>query len=155
MIFFKYTYYKECPAANLVEALSLIAVVIGAGIAAMQTRSMIRLIPAFLIFGLSLALRYFLKKAAAKVNTKYLERRIAKDAVYAKYIADTYPDWFLRCAELNPEYAADPEGIPYADLGSGRAHVINIIKLCGLLFLIALCIFVIVGGIWLSNYLKY
>lgn len=135
MIFFKYTYYRESRLANAIECSALLLVVLGAAIGILNAQK-IGFMPALLIVAMFFAAHFGVKKIAAKVNNYMIEKRIAADPSYAKYIAVTYPDMQLRCSFLNSEYAENGDNIPFVDFHPKRERNTLIIQIVGLTILL-------------------
>ena len=133
MIAIIYTYYKESFLANVVECTALLCPFIAAAICifALDIESLGILIW-LTIIAAGFAAEFLLKRVAAKVNKYTMENKIAENASYAKYIAVTYPDWTLRCIELNSEYADYGDDIPFVDFHPKRQRNSMIIQIVGL-----------------------
>ncbi len=96
--------------------------------------------------GVGFAWYFLLKRTASKVNTYTIEKKIAENTSYAKYIAEVYPNWTWRYIELNPEYDEYGDDIPFVDFYPNRQRNSVIVQIIGLSVL-----FVIWGAfiIWL------
>ncbi len=70
--------------------------------------------------GVGFAWYFLLKRTASKVNTYTIEKKIAENTSYAKYIAEVYPNWTWRYIELNPEYDEYGDDIPFVDFYPNR-----------------------------------
>ena len=133
MLWIIYTYYKESFLANVVECTALLCPFIAAAICIFVLDIEAIGMPVCLTFiAVGFAAEFLLKRVAAKVNKYTMENKIAENASYAKYIAVTYPDWTLRCIELNSEYADYGDDIPYVDFHPKRQRNSMIIQIVGL-----------------------
>ncbi|MDE5992274.1 MAG: hypothetical protein K2G87_04415 [Oscillospiraceae bacterium] len=103
------------------------------------------------VIAVGFAAEFLLKRVAAKVNKYTMENKIAENASYARYIAETYPDWTWRCIELNPEYAEYGDDIPFVDFHPNRHRNIIIIQIVGLGVLFAIFGAFIIWLVYLHN----
>ncbi len=141
-------YYKESFWANVVECIALLCPIMAAAICifVLDIESL-----GFLIIAAAFAGTFLLKRAAAKVNTYTMEKKIAENASYAKYIAETYPDMKLRCLELNAEYAIYGYSIPFVDFHPKRQRNSMIIQIVGLGILFTIMAVFIIWLVYLHN----
>lgn len=152
MIAIIYTYYKESFLANVVECTALLCPIIAGAICifVLDIESLGVLIM-LTVIAVGFAAEFLLKRVAAKVNKYTMENKIAENASYAKYVAETYPDWTLRCIELNPEYAEYGDDIPFVDFHPNRQRNSMIIQIVGLGVLFAICGAFIIWLVYLHN----
>lgn len=152
MIFIFYTYYKESFWANVVECSALLCPIIAAAIClfVLDVNS-IGILPCLPIVAASFAAAFLLKRAAKKVSTYTINKKISEDVSYAKYIAVTYPDMELLCIELNPDYAECGKDIPYEDFHPKRKRNGMIIHIVGLGVLLAVFAALVIWCINIQN----
>lgn len=150
MLWIIYTHYKESFWANVVECSALLLVVLGAAIGVLNVDTL-KIWGGILVFLVAFAAHFGVKKLAAKVNTYTMEKKIAENASYAKYIAVTYPDWTLRCIELNSEYADYGDNIPFVDFHPKRQRNNMIIQIVGLGVLLAIFGALIIWCVYIQN----
>lgn len=136
MIYFKYTYYKESFWANVVECSALLLVVLGAGIWILNVDTL-KMWGALILLAFFVA-HFGVKKLAAKVNTRTINKKISEDVSYAKYIVVTYPDMEALCIELNQDYAECGKDIPFEDFHPKRKRNGMIIQIVGLVVLLGI-----------------
>lgn len=152
MIWFSYRYYKESFWANVVECTALLCPIIALAIClfALDIES-IGVPNTLLIVGVGFAVCALLKRAADKVNTYTMEKKIAENPSYARYIAETYPDMKLRCMELNIEYASYGDDIPFKDFHPNRERNGTIVHIVGLGVLFAIGAAFVIWMVYLHN----
>lgn len=150
MIYFKYTYYKESFWANVVECSALLLVVLGAAIGVLNVDTL-KIWGGILVFLAAFVAHFGVKKLAAKVNTYTMEKKIAEDVSYAKYIAVTYPEMTLRCLELNSDYAECGDKILFEDFHPKRQRNNMIIQIVGLGVLLAILAAIIIFFVYIHN----
>lgn len=152
MLWIIYTYYKESFWANVVECTALLCPIIAGAICifALDIESLGVMI-LLTVIAIGFAAEFLLKRVAAKVNKYTMENKIAENASYAKYIADTYPEWTLRCIELNSEYADYGDDIPFVDFHPKRQRNSMIIQIVGLGLIFAIFGAFIIWLVYLHN----
>lgn len=152
MLWIFYTYYKESFWANVVECMSLLCPIIAAAICifVLDAESLGFMI-CLTIIAAGFAAEFLLKRAATKVNTHTMEKKITENASYAKYIAETYPDWTWRCIELNSEYADYGDDIPFVDFHPNRQRNGMIVQIVGLGIIFAILGALIIWLVYLHN----
>lgn len=152
MLWIFYTYYKESFWANVVECMSLFCPIIAAAIYifALDMESL-GVLGCLTVIGIGFVGWFLLKRAAVKVNTYTMENKIAENASYAKYIAVTYPEWTLRCIELNSEYADYGDDIPFEDFHPNRQRNGMIVQIVGLGIIFAILGALIIWLVYLHN----
>ncbi len=152
MLWIIYTYYKESFWANVVECISLLCPIIAAAICIFVLDIEAIGMPVCLTIIAAGFLGWFLlKRAAVKVNKYTMEKMISENASYAKYIADTYPDWTWRCIKLNREYADYGDDIPFKDFHPNRQRNSMIIQIVGLGIIFAIFGALIIWLVYLHN----
>ncbi len=131
---FLYTYYKESLAANAIELLSYLCLVGTIACIVAIDKSGGNMIWVFMIITSVLAFMAF-QIIAEKYYNNTLKKRIISDASYAKYIAETYQDMAIMCAELNEAYKEYSDTIPFCDFNPHRKRNQIIIMLAELLII--------------------
>ena len=148
-----YWYYKESGLAAALEYLGIFLAVFTFGAVVINVNS-IGLKKGLINIALALLLNIPIKLGAAALNDFCVRKKIRDNAEFAKYFAETYPQHSDLCKELNDEYAAYPDGIPYRDFHPGRQIAMNIAAIAGLILLALIAIAAIAGCIWVKNYLE-
>lgn len=152
MLWIIYKYYKESFWANVVECTSLLCPIIAAAIYIFALdMEALGIWGCLTVLGVGFAGYFLLKRTAAKVNTYTIKKKIAENASYAKYIAETYPDWTWRCIELNPEYAEYGDDIPFVNFHPNRQRNGVIVHIVGLNVLFAIWGAFIIWLVYLHN----
>lgn len=133
---FLYKYYKESLAANVIELVSYLCLVGTVASIVAVDKSGGNMIWGVMIILSVLAFMVF-QIIAEKYYNYTLKKRIASDAAYAKYIAETYPDMAVMCNELNEAYKEYSDTISYCNFNPHRKRN-QIIIMFAELILIAL-----------------
>ena len=142
---YSYTAYHECPAAAVLECLSLVAAVILIGAAAVWLRRAGSMLHVLIALAAVILFRHLTKWLIRLLNNALVKQKIRKDAEYAAYFALQYPEHAQLCAELNEIYAANPDAIPAREIRmqikSSRSKdekILRAVGYAGLGFLIAI-----------------
>ncbi|MDE5577295.1 MAG: hypothetical protein K2J11_07910 [Oscillospiraceae bacterium] len=149
MIYFKYTYYKESIAANLIEYAAFLCIPAGFITAILLVANGYDLgAAAVIVFGIMF---FALKKLADVYYEHYLKAKIMSNASYAKYISVVYPSKNEMCMALNSEYREYSESIPFCDFNPNRTRNERIFTALKVLLAVGSAAGVLAAGIAVSG----
>lgn len=119
---YKYTYYKESIAANLIECAAFLCIPAGFITAILLIGNDYDVnigAVAVVVFGIMF---FVLNKLADVYYNHTLKTKIMSNASYAKYISVVYPSKNETCRALNSEYREYSESIPFCDFNPNRTR---------------------------------
>ncbi|MBR6106707.1 MAG: hypothetical protein IKQ39_01735 [Oscillospiraceae bacterium] len=159
-ISYPYIGYRESGWGAFLEIFSIIAFIVGCGIAFVLLGHAKSVVYVFIALGVLIAGKMLLSELARLVNNAHVRHKIRQNSDYAEYFAVTYPEQVHLCRKLNEIYAASSDAAPAERVQlqmkleeRDDTRIKKVILVLGLGFLFAALIALIAGCIWVKNYL--